>query len=158
MSEVILNAGDLTDEQLKVVECDHKIVLCAACPGSGKTTTLRARALRLWETYQQPLLIVTFSKLLSIFLRTSSAALLLKVTISKGCWYVSHNLKARALSVVVLPDPGHAAHKTILWSHSTTFNCSSVKSPALRMTSLIGYVLRRALTILDGSLFVKFRA
>jgi DNA helicase-2/ATP-dependent DNA helicase PcrA len=61
MSEVILNAGDLTDEQLKVVECDHKIVLCAACPGSGKTTTLRARALRLWETYQQPLLIVTFS-------------------------------------------------------------------------------------------------
>lgn len=51
----------LTAEQEKIVGCNDKIILASACPGSGKSTTLAARARRLWNDYQEPILVCTFS-------------------------------------------------------------------------------------------------
>lgn len=53
---------ELTIEQRKPVNSNCKINACLACPGSGKTTVLVARALRLWQQTKEPILIVTFSK------------------------------------------------------------------------------------------------
>lgn len=57
----MIDRSTLTLEQLKVVNSNDKYILCSACPGSGKTQTLAARAQRLWEDYQQPILVCTFS-------------------------------------------------------------------------------------------------
>lgn len=51
----------LTDEQLKVVLCEEKLILVNACPGSGKTKTLVERAHLLCKDPEQRVLIVTFS-------------------------------------------------------------------------------------------------
>ncbi len=52
----------LTTEQRKPVDSNCRINVCLACPGSGKTTVLVARALRLWHLTREPILVVTFSK------------------------------------------------------------------------------------------------
>jgi len=52
----------LTTEQERVVYCDNKLIVCSACPGSGKTYTIVERALRLYEEFREPILICTFSK------------------------------------------------------------------------------------------------
>jgi len=51
----------LTREQSKPVNSDCRVNVCLACPGSGKTTVLVARAERLWRETREPILIVTFS-------------------------------------------------------------------------------------------------
>lgn len=51
----------LTKEQSKPVHSDCRINVCLACPGSGKTTVLIARAERIWRESKEATLIVTFS-------------------------------------------------------------------------------------------------
>lgn len=51
----------LTTEQVKPVESNCKINVCLACPGSGKTTVLVARAERLLHDTREPIFICTFS-------------------------------------------------------------------------------------------------
>jgi superfamily I DNA/RNA helicase len=51
----------LTHEQMKPVYSDSKLNICFSVPGSGKTTVLIARALRLYEQYKEPILLITFS-------------------------------------------------------------------------------------------------
>lgn len=52
---------NLTKEQSKPVNSSCKINVCLACPGSGKTTVLVARAEKLWRDTREPILVVTFS-------------------------------------------------------------------------------------------------
>jgi len=55
-------ACKLTKEQSDVVYCDDKLIAVSACPGSGKTRTLVARAVRLWNETPHKILICTFSR------------------------------------------------------------------------------------------------
>jgi DNA helicase-2/ATP-dependent DNA helicase PcrA len=53
---------ELTLEQKKIVYSNCKINVVSAIPGGGKSTTLIARTIRLWNEFREPTLICTFSK------------------------------------------------------------------------------------------------